>query len=403
MTNTGGAPGGEGADTPTPSQGVPQAPAPGSGESKPAEDHAPSPATPPRGWQPPDTQATPPPGWEAPGTPAAPPPGWQAPNPPNQPNPLPPYGGPQYAQQPRWNPHGLGKPGVIALRPLNVGDILDGAITAIRRHPLLVLGIGAVMAVISAAITFVVQKYVLGDLESFASTVQLGPAATDEELRNAVFGTFGEAALALISTTLVSTLLLTVTTGLMAAVMGRAALGRDVTFAEVWRDVQPRLLPLLGVAFVYALLTTIGVLLCIIPGVVAWVFWALAAPALVLERGTFREAFSRSVKLVSGAFWRVFGILLLAQIIQSFFESIIQLPFTLGSGVFTQILNPAKVVVPSTGDLLLASAGQIIAGTIAIPFVTLVTVIVYLDQRMRREGMDIELARAAGVQPPQAW
>ncbi|MEV6831797.1 hypothetical protein [Amycolatopsis sp. NPDC051102] len=400
MTDTGGAPGGEGADTPTPSQGIPQAPAPGSGEPRPPEDHAPSLATPPRGWQAPDTQATPPPGWEAQGAPAAPPPGWQAPNqPPNQP---PAYGGPQFAQ-PRWNPHGLGKPGVIALRPLNVGDILDGAITAIRRHPLLVLGIGAVVAVISAAITFLVQKFVLGDLESFASTVELGPAATDAELRNAVFGTFGDAAIALVSTTLVSTLLLTVTTGLMAAVMGRAALGREVTFAVAWRDVQPRLLPLLGVAFVYALLTTIGVMLCIIPGVVAWVFWALAAPALVLERGTFRQAFSRSVKLVSGAFWRVFGVLLLAQIIQSFFESIIQLPFTLGSGVFGQILNPAKVTVPSTGDLLLASAGQIIGGTIAIPFVTLVTVIVYLDQRMRREGMDIELARAAGVQPPQAW
>ncbi|EOD67802.1 hypothetical protein [Amycolatopsis vancoresmycina] len=398
MTDTGGAPGGDGADTPTPSQGVPQAPAPGSGEP---EGHAPSPATPPRGWQAPDTQATPPPGWEAPGTPAAPPPGWEAPNQPL--NQLPSYGGPQYGQQPRWNPHGLGKPGVIALRPLNIGDILDGAITAIRRHPLLVLGIGAVVAVISAAITFVVQKYVLGDLESFASTAQLGPAATDTELRDAVLGTFGDAALALVSTTLVSTLLLTVTTGLMAAVMGRAALGREVTFAVAWRDVQPRLLPLLGVAFVYALLTTVGVMLCIIPGVVAWVFWALAAPALVLERGTFREAFSRSVKLVSGAFWRVFGVLLLAQIIESFFESIISLPFSLGSGVFSQILNPGKVTVPSTGDLLLASAGQIIAGTIAIPFVTLVTVIVYLDQRMRREGMDIELARAAGVQPPQAW
>lgn len=396
MTDTGG----EGADTPTPSRGFPQAPAPGSGEPKPAEDHVPSPATPPRGWQAPDSPSTPPPGWEAPGTPAAPPPD-------QPPAPLPPYGGPQYGQpygrQPRWNPHGLGKPGVIALRPLNIGDILDGAITAIRRHPLLVLGIGAVMAVITAAITFVVQKYVLGDLESFASTVELGPAATDEELRNAVFGTFGDAVLALVSTTLVSTLLLTVTTGLMAAVMGRAALGREVTFAVAWRDVQPRLLPLLGVAFAYSLLTTVGLMLCIIPGVVAWVFWALAAPALVLERGTFRQAFSRSVKLVGGAFWRVLGVLLLARIIESFFESIISLPFTLGSGVFTQMLNPAKVTVPSTGDLLLASAGQIIAGTIAIPFVTLVTVIVYLDQRMRREGMDIELARAAGVQPPQAW
>jgi hypothetical protein len=397
MTNTGGAPGGEGADTPTPSQGIPQAPAPGSGEPKPPEDHAGSPATPPRGWEAPDTQATPPPGWQAPG-PQAPPPGWQAPQPP-------PYGGPQYPPQPpqqRWNPHGLGKPGVIALRPLNIGDILDGAITAIRRHPLLILGVGAVMAVITAAITFVLQKYATSELQGLAATVELGPAATEEELRNALFGTFGDVFLVLISSTLISTLLLTVTTGLMAAVMGRAALGREVTFGIAWREVQPRLLPLLGVAFVYSLLSTIGVMLCIVPGVLVWVFWALAAPALVLERGTFREALARSVKLISGAFWRVFGVLLLARLIEALFQEIIQLPFTLGTGLFGQMFNPGKVAVPDTGDLLLQSAGQIVSGTIAIPFVALVTVIVYLDQRMRREGMDIELARAAGVQPPQA-
>jgi hypothetical protein len=401
MTDTGGAPGGEGADTPTPSQGIPQAPVPGSGEPKPPGDHAASPATPPRGWQPPDSPAVPPPGWQAPGQ-QAPPPGWQAPG---QPPGQPPYGGggPQYAQAPRWSPHGLGKPGVIALRPLNVGDILDGAITAIRRHPLLVLGIGAVMAVLTAGLTFLTQKFLSGDLRDLASTAELGPGATETELRNALFGTLGDLFLVAIPASLVSALLMTVTTGLMAAVMGKAALGREVSFAIAWREVQPRLLPLAGVAVVYSVGTTVGVMLCIIPGVLAWVFWALVAPALVLERGTFKQAFSRSVKLVSGAFWRVLGILLLAHIIQSFFESIIQLPFNAGAGLFTQFLNPGKVYVPGTGDLLLQSAGQIISGTIAIPFVTLVTVIVYLDQRMRREGMDIELARAAGVQPPQAW
>jgi hypothetical protein len=396
MTETGGAPGGQGDDTPTPSQGVPQIPAPGSGDSKSAEDHSASPATPPRGWQPPDAQAAPGP---------ATPPGWERPSA-YQPEALPPFTGQQQYQyqQPRgWSPHGLGKPGVIALRPLNIGDILDGAITAIRRHPLLILGIGAVMAVLTAGITFLVQKYIFADFENLATTATLGPGATEEELRDAVFGTFGDLFLVLIPTLLISTLLLAVTTGLMAAVMGRAALGREVTFGIAWREVQPRLLPLLGVAFVYGLVTTIGLMLCIIPGVLAWVFWALAVPALVLERGTFRQAFARSIKLVGGAFWRVLGILLLARVIQSLFENIIQLPFALGTGVFDQVLNPGKVSLPSTGDLLLQSAGQIVSGTIAIPFVTLVTVIVYLDQRMRREGMDIELARAAGVQPPQAW
>jgi hypothetical protein len=292
---------------------------------------------------------------------------------------------------------------VIALRPLNIGDILDGAITTIRRHPLLILGIGAVLAVITAAVTFLVQKFVLDDLQNLATTAQLGPGATEEELRGAVFGAFGDVLIAILPTALLTTLLTTVANGLLAAVMGRAALGREVTFGVAWREVQPRLLPLLGVGFAYSILTTIGVLLCIIPGIVAYVFWALASPALVLERGTFRQAFSRSVKLVKGAFWRVLGILLLAGLIAYLFNSIIQLPFSLGSGVFQGILNPSKVVVPSTGDLLLQSAGQIISETIATPFVALVTVIVYLDQRMRREGMDIELARAAGVPPPQAW
>ncbi|WP_239071401.1 hypothetical protein, partial [Amycolatopsis sp. SID8362] len=322
--------------------------------------------------------------------PPSPPPGWQQ--------------APAWqAPQPRWNPHGLGKPGVIALRPLNIGDVLDGAITTLRRNPLLVLGIGAVVAVISAALTFVAQKFLYADLESLTSTASLGPGATDEELRNALFGTFGDLLIVALPASLISALLMTVTTGLMAAVVGRAALGREVTFGIVWREVQPRLPPLLGVAFVYALTSTIGLMLCIIPGVLAWVFWALASPALVLERGTFREAFARSVKLVSGAFWRVLGILVLARIIESFFENIIQLPFALGTGVFDGFLNPGKVSVPGTGELLLQSAGQIVSGTIAIPFVALVTAIVYLDQRMRREGMDIELARAAGVQPPQAW
>ena len=387
MTDTGGERREEGAGTPTPREGEPPAVAPGSGDVKPPDGDTASPPTPPSGWQPP----TPPP------APPVPPGGY---------GPPPQYPGgplPQYQGGPAWNPHGLGKPGVIALRPLNIGDILDGAITAIRRHPAVVLGTGVVVAVLSAALTFLEQRFLLDDLRDLGNTTQLGPAATEQELRNAVFGTFADLFLVLIPALLVSTLLVVLTTGVMAAVMGKAALGRPVTFGSVWADVKPRLLPLLGVAFVYSLVTLIGGMLCIIPGVIAYVFWALAAPSLILERGTFRDAFRRSAKLVSGAFWRVFGILLLAGVIEYLFDNIISLPFSLGTGVFQGLMNPGKVFVPSTGDLLLQSVGQIISGTIATPFFALVTVIVYLDQRMRREGMDIELARAAGVTPPQAW
>ncbi|WP_326955818.1 hypothetical protein [Amycolatopsis sp. NBC_01286] len=392
MTETGGASGEEGADTPTPSQGLPRAHAPGSGEAKPPESYDQSPSTPPTGWQAPDPRG------------AQPPPGWQPQTPPQMPYGGPPPQYPQFPQQRAFSPHGLGKPGVIALRPLNIGDILDGSITAIRRHPLLILGVGAVLAVISAAITFLVQKFLFADLDELTSVAALGPGATEAEARDAVFGVFGDVFLVLLPTAALTTLLTTLLNGFLAAVMGRAALGREVTFSIAWAEVQPRLLPLLGIGLVYSVVTTIGLMLCIVPGVLAYVFWALASAALILERGTFKQAFSRSVKLVRGSFWRVLGILALAWIIEYLFNNIIQLPFTLGTGVFQQVLNPsAAAVVPSTGDLLLASVGQVISGTIATPFVALVTVIIYLDQRMRREGMDIELARAAGVTPPQAW
>ncbi|MFJ1761697.1 hypothetical protein ACIOD2_15355 [Amycolatopsis sp. NPDC088138] len=393
MTETGGAPGEEGADTPTPSRGIPQAPTPGSGEVRPPESHDQSPPTPPTGWQAPDPRGA-----------QSPPPGWQQQAPPPMS-----YGGPppqqQYAPYPQqrgFSPHGLGKPGVIALRPLNVGDILDGSITAIRRYPLVVLGIGAVMAVISAALSFLIQRFLYNDLADL--TTNIGPGSTEAEARDALFGTFGDLVIIALPTALLTTLLLTVVNGLLAAVMGRAALGREVSFSLAWAEVRPRLLPLLGVGLVYSIVTTIGLMLCIVPGVVAYVFWALASAALVLEHGTFKQAFSRSVRLVKGSFWRVFGILLLAGIIEYLFNSIIQVPFSLGSGAFSQVLNPsAQPAVPGTGELLLQGVGQIISGTIATPFVALVTVIIYLDQRMRREGMDIELARAAGVTPPQAW
>jgi hypothetical protein len=389
MTDTGGAPSEDSADAPTPSQGFPRIEDPGSGDGTPSGTGAVSSATPapqaPAGWQPPtQPPAQPPvqPGYGQGYGPGAPPP-YQ--------------GGPQARG---WTPFGLGKPGVIALRPLNVGDILDGAITAIRRYPLLTLAPGAVISVIAAALNFVLQRLVLDNLQQLAD---IGPGATAQEAQSALFGALGNLLLLALPGQAITTLLLVVTTGFMSVVMGRAALGRPVTFGSAFSELRPRILPLLGLAFAYAVVTTIGAALCVIPGVIAYVFWALASPALVLERGTFGQALNRSRTLVSGAFWRVFGILLLAGVIQYFLRNIVQLPFLAMTGQFQQLFNPRADHVVSNGDLLLQGVGEVVAGTITTPFVALVTVIIYLDQRMRREGMDIELARAAGVTPPQPW
>ncbi len=400
MTETGGAPRPDD-DTPTPSQGIPKPPEAGPPAPEP-------PATPPTG------------------QPATPPPGWESPTPAYTPAPMPPYpsgGLPPYQGQGAWNPHGLGKPGVIALRPLNVGDLLDGAITAIRRYPLLILGMSAIVAVISTGLTLLSTAFLTPDPQEVA---RLGPGATDQEIQNAVFGFFGQFLLALVPALLVTLLARTFLTGFLTVVMGKAVLGRPVDFGTAMREAGPRLLPLLGLtllyglavavcvlplalAFIHPALLLVGIPAAIVLSIMVYVYLGLASPALVLERGSVMQAFSRSRVLVRGAFWRVFGLLLLTGLIGSVISGIISIPFGLGSGMFSGLFDPSARPNPAgTGALLLTGIGDVISETIVTPFVSLVTVLIYIDQRMRREGMDIELARAAGMNPPappapQAW
>lgn len=458
MTDTPGSPG-PGADdeTPTPSQGFPRPEVPAA--SSPSEAGGPAPVTPQQGTagdgSGPAPQVTPggatsspapgpsteaaatsgpstetgddaktpasgvpqqaPPSGNAPVPPQAPPsfgaqssspgqPGGQWQSPGRQP--MPQYPGGAYGRPGGgWNPQGLGKPGVIALRPLNIGDILDGSITAIRRYPLLVLGVSAVVAVVVAALNLAVSLLLVPDVTRVAT---LGPGATQQEQLDAVYNLLGSTLLALIPTLIITILGQTFLTGFLTVVMGKAVLGRPVDFRTAMREAGPRLLPLLGLTLLYTLATMVAAIFCLLPAVIPYVFWALAGPALVLERGTVRQAFGRSRRLVSGSFWRVLGILLLASLIGWLITTIIGLPFNLGSSAFSGLFDPqAGVPQQSTGGLVLQSVGTVIASTIVTPFTALVTVVLYIDQRMRREGMDIELARAAGINPQappqQAW
>jgi hypothetical protein len=188
--------------------------------------------------------------------------------------------------------------------------------------------------------------------------------------------------------------------------MGKAVLGKPITFAQAMREAAPRWGSLIGLVLVYVVATFVGAILCLVGAVVPYVLFALAAPALMLERSKLGQALTRSRQLVAGSFWRVLGILLLASIIGAVLSGIIQIPFSLGSGLFSGLFNPGSIPVQSTGGLVLQSVGVIIVDTLITPFVTLVTVLIYIDQRMRKEGMDIELARVAGITPPtppQAW
>ncbi|MEV6972521.1 hypothetical protein [Kitasatospora sp. NPDC093806] len=340
-----------------------------------------------------------PPAWgTAPGTPQPPygqPAGYGQPGP---------YGGPggQYG----WGVPQSPKPGVIPLRPLGLGEILDGAVSTVRKHWRVTLGLSFGVAVVQQGASLGAQLAVQGD------TGELTPILTS------------------LASLPVSWLLGVVASALLTMVVSRAILGQSATIRDAWRDARPRLLQLTGLTLLtgligigivligfapligYALAGSVEPAIAFLLGVVgllsipvaAWLLmqFSLAAPALMLEKQGVVTALSRSRRLVRGAWWRIFGINVLSQIIAAFVAGVISTPFmligvVLGFNDLARQADAGQSGAMPTAMLVTMAIGGVIAATVTVPFTASIGVLLYVDQRIRREALDIELARAAGL------
>src|SRR5690349_21204805 len=77
------------------------------------------------------------------------------------------------------------KPGVIPLRPLGVGEILDGAFASIRRNPRTILGISAVIITISAIVSTALSLTLL-NLAGGVSLPQPGQQMTTRQAEHLI-------------------------------------------------------------------------------------------------------------------------------------------------------------------------------------------------------------------------
>ncbi|MFD7299106.1 glycerophosphoryl diester phosphodiesterase membrane domain-containing protein [Streptomyces sp. NPDC059897] len=313
------------------------------------------------------------------------------------------------------------KPGVIPLRPLGVGEILDGAVSTMRTYWRTVLGISLTVAVVTQLLAVLLQGLVLNDV---ATTTALdNPDATPREIFSALGSLLiGSALVAVV--TLLGTI---VATALLTTVTSRAVLGRPVTIGEAWRDARPQILRLLGLTLLLPLIAAAIMLVSVAPGILVGVLgsseggialgvvgglaglvvtiWlmvrlSLASPALMLEKQTVRKAMGRSTKLVRGSWWRVFGITILASLIAAIVSEIILFPFTAIAGAVSG--DGFSGLLEGGGNfgwafLIITGIGSVVGSTITFPITAGVAVLLYIDQRIRREALDLELARAAGL------
>lgn len=373
------------------------------------------------------------PGWRAPGPPEGAPDGppphgprpdegrpplsssWASDQPPAQ------EWGQRGAPEPAWSPP---KPGVIPLRPLGVGEILDGAISTIRAKPRVMLGLSALVAVATQLVTVPLEWLLLHDVGSDAT-------ATFDSRSGAASG-FPASAGAVstlvvqVVVTLVATLLLT---GILTVALSRAVLGQPIDTREAWEQARPRLPALLGVTLLVPLIGLAAAVVTLGPGVVLavagapgvavvvafglgvpvllclggylYVAFALAPAAVVLERAPVLVSLGRSRRLVSGAWWRTFGILALVNIIAQVVTGVLSGIFTVAAFVASGTSTGFRDFQPyDLLPLVIGALGHIVAATVTWPFTAVASALIYVDRRMRREALDLDLARAAGVAPP---
>lgn len=314
------------------------------------------------------------------------------------------------------------RPGIVPLRPLTMSDIFGGATLAIRGNPAATLGLGLV-----STLVFVVPATALGAV--FASRVS-GAFSSEEipelgDLLGALGANFPSLAAAF------AVFLMSAFT---AHVIGEGVLGRKTSLAQTWQSTKGRLWAVVGSAVLIMLLVGLTALLCLggplallvygaaqqddtslalgvlllLGGILAVIAGALfvgtrfsfVASAIVLERLGVRGGFKRSWRLTAGsAFWRILGIRLLVGLLVVIVSAILSVPITqgfqLGMGA-GDVGFSGRIV----GMVFAGALSTVVTGALTTPFSAGTDTLLYIDQRMRREGLDTQLvttARASGA------
>ncbi len=289
------------------------------------------------------------------------------------------------------------------LRPLAVGEIIDAGIRIYRRN-------WRVLFAISATIVIPLNILSFGLALIAAREVDNLPTLDTADVVDIDFSAFYTWIGVALLTGLVSFLALLIVNAatLRAVADGYLGLTPDrkeslsLAIKRLGALVGVTLLQVLAIGLVFAIPIVLiaiggngGVLLgiaAVLAGLIValWlgISWTAAIPAIMVERTGPAEALGRSMRLVSGRWWPVFGVVILVAIIRSVIGAVAGI----GSGAIF-FAAPDNFVLTATVDTLQSTLVDIVL----LPFAASITAVLYFDLRVRKEGFDLELlARSIG-------
>ena len=301
---------------------------------------------------------------------------------------------------------------VALLRPMNIGDLLDGAFTLYRKNFVTLVGIVAV-ATLPVLVIQLVAGLLLLPLEPLLTrpTTSSIPGFTPPEVGSLLLG-----GSLFLGGSLLGALASIFETGALAIFISEHYLGRQLNIQSAYAYALRRWTALLGMSlflfFVYAALFLVvfipfGLLLfataasrsgdvlgmvaicvpCILLPVSVLAFfvlsvrWQFAPQAIVIENRRPLDGLRRSWNLITGSFWRVAGINLVLTILVTIIS--LSASFSLN---FAAALVPSVILVNVLNTLVTSALRMIV---LPLQFATLT--LLYYDLRVRKEGFDLQL------------
>lgn len=311
------------------------------------------------------------------------------------------------------------KPGLLPLRPMGFGTLLWAPFRTLRRNPAATFGSGLIVQLVSVIATAAV---VVPFLIVTFSRLETATAADTDALISGAVGGFLLLMLVPIAISVVASAFLQ---GVMVVEVASGTLGDRLGFGALWRRAAKRIGPLIGwtlivgaallvafaLVFVIVLLgglispvgLAVGIVVALLLGLGlvvlgAWlgVKLALVPSIIVLEHAGIRTAAARSWRLTDGFFWRTFGTLILVAVILNFAAQVVVQPVSLIGTLVALIVDPtgtgAAITITIITTVVTLILSLLIGAITAVVQAALVAVI-YIDLRMRKEGLDLELER----------
>jgi len=317
---------------------------------------------------------------------------------------------------PAWTP--ASRPGIIPLRPLTFGTVLGRSFAALRQNPRVLLGFA--LCVQTAAYLIVLLGVGVVALASFVRLDTLRPGT--EEFDTVMAGSIALTAIAGIVLGLAAGALGVIVQGVVVSEVAHAAVAEKLTLRGLWQRVKPVAWRLIGysllltlavsvlIAIVAAAIIAVGVAalpvavaltILVVLAAIPITLWLttkllLVPAAIILEQATIRGGIVRSWTLIRGRFWPALGVIVLISLVFGGLAQVVSIPFSLLSTGLTTIITPTGDPEPTAiigifVAVVLTQVVTLLIQSVAVVVQATATAIIYIDCRMRREGLDIDL------------